>query len=118
MKRVLIVDDDVLIVKLLSELLAADNISIVTASDGAEAWEKIQRERFDLLITDVWMPQMNGLEVQSQVRELSPSTRVIMFTGKEDPLVRSTSLRAGASAFFTKPFDDEEFLTAVRFALS
>jgi FixJ family two-component response regulator len=40
-----------------------------------------------------------------------------MFTGKEDALVRSTSLKAGASAFFTKPFDDEEFLTAVRFAL-
>jgi DNA-binding response OmpR family regulator len=52
------------------------------------------------------------------VRELSPSTRVIMFTGKDDPLVRSTSLKAGASAFFTKPFDDEEFLTAIRLALS
>jgi FixJ family two-component response regulator len=41
-----------------------------------------------------------------------------MFTGKDDPLVRSTSLKAGASAFFIKPFDDEEFLTAVRLALS
>jgi DNA-binding response OmpR family regulator len=41
-----------------------------------------------------------------------------MFTGKDDQLVRSTSLKAGASAFFTKPFDDEEFLTAIRFALS
>jgi len=69
-------------------------------------------------IIDVWMPLMNGLEVQSRVRELSPTTRVIMFTGKDDPLVRSTSLKAGASAFFTKPFDDEEFLTAVRLALS
>ena len=69
-------------------------------------------------VIDVWMPLMNGLEVQSQVRELSPSTRVIMFTGKDDPLVRSTALKAGASAFFTKPFDDEEFLTAVRLALS
>jgi len=61
---------------------------------------------------------MNGLEVQSRVRELSPSTRVIMFTGKDDAIVRSTSLKAGASAFFNKPFDDEEFLTAVRLALS
>jgi DNA-binding response OmpR family regulator len=61
---------------------------------------------------------MNGLEFQSRVRELSPSTRVITFTGKDGPLVRSTSLKVGASAFFTKPFDDEEFLTAVRFALS
>ena len=69
-------------------------------------------------IIDVWMPLMNGLEVQSRVRELSPSTHVIMLTGKDDPLVRSTSLKAGASAFFIKPFDDEEFLTAVRLTLS
>ena len=69
-------------------------------------------------IIDVWMPLMNGLEVQSRVRELSPSTRVIIFTGKDDPLVRSAALKAGASAFFTKPFNDEEFLTAVRLALS
>ena len=68
-------------------------------------------------IIDVWMPLMNGLEVQSRVRELSPSTRVIMFTGKDDPLVRATSLKSGGSAFFIKPFDDEEFLTAVRLAL-
>jgi FixJ family two-component response regulator len=43
---------------------------------------------------------------------------VIIFTGKEDPLVRSTALNGGASAFFTKPFDDEEFLTAVRMGLA
>ena len=60
MKNVLIVDDDILIVKLLSELLAAEDICITTASDGAEGWKKIQGERFDLLITDIWMPQVNG----------------------------------------------------------
>ena len=78
----------------------------------------VKLHRPTVAIMDVFMPLMNGLEVQSRVRELSPSTRVIMFTGKDDPLVRSTSLKAGASAFFTKPFYDEEFLTAVRFALS
>jgi len=61
---------------------------------------------------------MSGLEVQSRLRRISPSTRVIIFTGKEDPLVRSAALNAGASAFFTKPFDDEEFLTAIRMALA
>jgi FixJ family two-component response regulator len=64
------------------------------------------------------MPLMNGLEVQSQLHELSPSTRVIIFTGKGNPLIRSRALRGGATAFFTKPFDDEEFLTTVRLALS
>ena len=61
---------------------------------------------------------MSGLEVQSRLRELSPSTRVIIFTGQDDPLIRSTALIAGATAFFTKPFDDEEFLVAVRMALA
>ena len=61
---------------------------------------------------------MNGLEVQSRLRELSPSTRVIVFTGKDDPRVRSTALNAGATAFLTKPFDDEELLIAIRLALA
>jgi len=61
---------------------------------------------------------MNGLEVQSRLREISPSTRVIIFTGKDDPLVRSTAINAGASAFFIKPFDDEEFLTAIGMAMA
>ena len=56
------------------------------------------------------MPQMSGLEVQSRLGKISPSTRVIIFTGKDDPLVRSTALNAGASAFLTKPFDDEELM--------
>jgi two-component system response regulator HydG len=86
-------------------------------SDPEAFLSYVKVHRPTVAIIDVWMPLMNGLEVQSRVRELSPSTRVIMFTGKEDALVRSTSLKAGASAFFTKPFDDEEFLTAVRFAL-
>ena len=74
--------------------------------------------RTPVAVIDVWMPLMNGLEVQSRLHEASPSTRVIIFTGKDDSLVRSTALAAGATAFFVKPFDDEEFLTAVRFALS
>jgi FixJ family two-component response regulator len=69
-------------------------------------------------VIDVWMPLMNGLEVQSRLRELSPLTRVIIFTGKDDSDIRSRALNAGASAFLTKPLDDEELLTAVRFALA
>ena len=71
-----------------------------------------------MAVIDIWMPLMSGLEVQAQLRTLSPSTRVIMFTAKQDPLLRSTALAEGATAFFNKPFDDEEFLTAVRLALS
>ena len=56
--------------------------------------------RPSIAVIDVWMPMMNGLEVQSRLREISPATKVIIFTGREHPLLRSTDLNAGASAFF------------------
>jgi FixJ family two-component response regulator len=102
----------------MSRLLASAGFHAKQFTDPEEFLLEIKIHRTPVAIVDVWMPKMNGLEVQSRLREISPSTRVIIFTGKEDMLVRSTALSAGASAFFMKPFEDEEFLTAVRFALS
>ena len=102
----------------LGRLLASADLNAETFSDPEEFLGHVQTHRPAVALVDVHMPQMCGLEVQSQLRKISPSTRVIIFTGKEDPLVRSTALNAGASAFFTKPFDDEELLTAVRLALT
>ena len=113
-----LLDDDPSVLRGLNRLLTSAGWHPEQFTDPDEFLNYVKLHRPTVAIIDVWMPLMNGLEVQSRVRELSPSTRVIMFTGKDDPLVRSTSLKAGASAFFTKPFDDEEFLTAVRFALS
>jgi two-component system response regulator FixJ len=87
-------------------------------SDPEEFLLYVRTHRPAVALVDVHMPQMSGLEVQSRLHELSPSTRVIIFTGRDDPLVRSTALNGGASAFFTKPFDDEALLTAVRLALA
>ena len=78
-------------------------------------YERIHRS--PVAVIDIWMPMMNGLEVQSQLRDISPSTRVIILTAHDDPSLRATALKAGASAFLTKPFDDEEFLATVRRAL-
>jgi two-component system response regulator HydG len=113
-----LLDDDPSVLRGLNRLLASAGWHPEQFSDPEAFLHHVKLHRPTVAIIDVWMPLMNGLEVQSRVRQLSPSTRVIMFTGKDDPLVRSTSLKAGASAFFTKPFDDEEFLTAVRLALS
>ena len=89
-----------------------------TFSDPEEFLLYARVHRPAVALIDVCMPQMSGLEVQSQLGDISPSTRVIIFTGKDDPLVRSTALNGGASAFIIKPFDDEELLTAVRLALA
>jgi two-component system response regulator FixJ len=111
---VCLLDDDPSVLKGLGRLFASANLHAETFSDPTKFLAYACTHRPAVALIDVHMPQMNGLEVQSQLCKVSPSTRVIIFTGKDDPLVRSTALNAGASAFLTKPFHDEELLTAVR----
>ena len=111
-------DDDRSVLKGLGRLFTSAGLHAETFSDPQKFLDYARIHRPAVALVDVCMPQMSGLEVQSRVREISPSTRIIIFTGKDDPLVRSTALDAGASAFINKPFDDEELLTAVRLALA
>jgi two-component system, LuxR family, response regulator FixJ len=115
---VCLLDDDLSVLKGLSRLFSSADTLAETFTDPEEFLRYARNHRPAVALVDVCMPQMSGLEVQSQLREISPSTRVIIFTGKDDPLIRSTALNAGASAFFTKPFDDEALLAAVRLALA
>jgi two-component system response regulator FixJ len=115
---VCLLDDDPSVLKGLGRLFSSADLDAKTFGDPNEFLSYAQAHRPAVALIDVCMPQMSGLEVQSQLGRISPSTRVIIFTGKDDPLVRSTALNAGASAFLTKPFDDEELLTAVRLALA
>jgi FixJ family two-component response regulator len=113
-----LLDDDPSVLKGLSRLLTSAGWHAEQFSDPEKFLLYAKTHGTPLAVIDIWMPLMNGLEVQSRLHELSPSTRVIICTGKDNPLIRSTALRGGATAFFTKPFDDEEFLTTVRLALS
>ena len=113
-----LLDDDPSVLKAVGRLLSSAGWQAQQFSDPDKFLEYAKIHRAPVALIDVWMPIMSGLEVQSRLQEVSPSTRVIIFTGKDDPLVRSTALNAGASAFLTKPFDDEELLTAVRLALA
>jgi len=113
-----LLDDDPSVLKAVARLISSAGWQAQQFSDPDKFLEYAKIHRAPVAVIDVWMPIMRGLEVQSRLREVSPSTRVIIFTGKDDPLVRSTALNAGASAFLTKPFGDEELLTAVRLALA
>ena len=115
---VCLLDDDPSVLKGLGRLFSSADLDAKTVDDPSEFLRYAQTHRPAVALIDVCMPQMSGLEVQSKLNKISPSTRVIIFTGKDDPLVRSTALNAGASAFLTKPFDDEELLTAIRLALT
>jgi DNA-binding NarL/FixJ family response regulator len=74
--------------------------------------------RPQVAVIDILMAIMNGLEVQSRLLKISPSTRVIILTSKDDPAVRSKAMTAGASAFFLKPVDDDELLAGIESAVA
>jgi FixJ family two-component response regulator len=113
-----VLDDDPSVLKALSRLLSSADLHAEAFSDCSKFLRYAQTHRPAVALVDVCMPQMSGLEVQSRLRTISPSTHVIIFTGRDDPAVRSAALDAGASAFLTKPFDDEELITHVRLALA
>ncbi|HZS17233.1 MAG TPA: response regulator [Candidatus Udaeobacter sp.] len=115
---VCLLDDDPSVLKAVGRLLCSAGCRVEQFSDPNEFLGYAKVHRTAVAVIDVWMPVMSGLEVQSRLHELSPSTRVIIFTGRDDQRVRSSALNAGASAFLMKPFDDEELLTAVRLALA
>jgi len=114
--EICVVDDDPAVLKGMGRLLSSANWETKKFSDPQEFLRYSEAHRPSLAVIDVCMPAMNGLEVQSRLREISPSTRVIIFTGRESKLDRVAAFRAGAVAFFNKPFDGDEFLAAVRTA--
>ena len=115
---VCLVDDDLSVLKSIERLLASDGLSVRGFNKPKEFLTYVQAHAVPLVVLDIWMEEMSGLEVQAQLSALSPNTRVIIMTGREDPSAKLTSLQLGVIAFFIKPFDDNEFLNAVRGALA
>lgn len=113
-----VLDDDSSVMNAVVRLLSLAGWRVKQFSDPEEFLLHVKLYGAAVAIVDVWMPQMNGLEVQSRLRDLSPSTQVIIFTGKDDSEVRATALNAGASAYLTKPLDADQLLNAIRFALA
>jgi two-component system response regulator FixJ len=115
---VCLVDDDPAVLTSIRRLLDSEQLAVRTFHEPAAFLQHVEQQFVPVAILDVWMDQMTGLELQAKLAKTSPRTRVIIMTGRRDPGVEQTALEYGASAFFTKPFDDEEFLTAVRRALA
>jgi FixJ family two-component response regulator len=116
-KSICILDDDLSVLSSLQELLESDGFEAETFDKPEEFIAYVREHAVKLVVLDVWMPDTNGLEVQEQLRELSPDTRVVMITGRHAPAIRADAMKRGACAFLIKPFDDEIFLATVRDAL-
>jgi two-component system response regulator HydG len=114
---VYLLDDDASVLKATRRLLDSagwDNVEIFT--DPNAFLEDAAMHRPELAVIDFLMPEMNGLEVQTRLRRVSPSTRVILLTAKDDPSIRRIAMNAGASAFFIKGMESGDFLAGVEAA--
>lgn len=110
---VCLVDDDPSVLKATGRLLSSAGWQVEAFSDPAEFLHYATSNHPQLVVLDIRMPLMNGLEVQARLRDVSPTTRVIVLTSKDDPSVRSKAMDAGAAAYFIKPVNDEEFLAGI-----
>jgi DNA-binding response OmpR family regulator len=114
--RILLVDDEQPIQTLLSFPLQRDGYEVVQASDGREALTRFAEQAFDLVVLDVMMPRMDGLEVCRRLRARS-SVPIIMLTAKSEEIDKVLGLELGADDYITKPFSMREFRSRVKAAL-
>lgn len=111
---ILVIDDDALMLEALSILLQDEGYQVATAASGLEAVERAATSAFDLVISDVRMAGMDGIQTLTQLRERCPSTRAILITGYANPDIPVRAIKLGVDDYLMKPFDDREFLKSVR----
>jgi DNA-binding response OmpR family regulator len=114
--RILLVDDEQSIQTLLSYPLRKDGYHVTSALDGGEALQRFEEGRFDLVILDLMMPRLDGVEVCRQLRSHS-QVPIIMLTAKGSETDKVAGLEVGADDYITKPFSMREFRSRVKAAL-
>ena len=115
--RILLVDDEQPIQTLLSFPLQRDGYEVVQAADGREALSRFDEQIFDLVVLDVMLPRMDGLEVCRRLRAKGETVPIIMLTAKSEEIDKVLGLELGADDYITKPFSMREFRSRVKAAL-
>jgi DNA-binding response OmpR family regulator len=114
--RILLVDDEQSVQTLLAYPLNKEGYEVVTARDGREALDRFAEQRFDLVVLDIMLPTLDGIEVCRRMRSRS-RVPIIMLTAKDDEIDKVLGLEIGADDYITKPFSVREFRSRVRAAL-
>ena len=115
-ETVYLLDDDSSILKSTGRLLDSAGWKVEAFTDPIAFLEQAAMHCPDVAVIDILMPIMSGLEVQTRLRRVSPSTRVIVLTAKDDPSVRRMAMNAGASAFYLKGVESGEFIAGIKAA--
>ena len=116
MRKILVVDDDDRLRALLAEYLGERGFAVEAVADGEAGLERVKADHFDLVVLDVMLPGMSGLEV-CRVLKSEPSTRsipILMLTAKAEEVDRIVGLELGADDYVTKPFSPRELVLRVR----
>ena len=113
MPKVLVVDDDIKLLKMLKRTLVFENLDVLTATNGREALEVVQQESPDLLIVDWMMPEMDGLELIQYLRDAHNRMPILMLTARDALENRVFGLESGADDYLVKPFAPAELVARV-----
>jgi len=114
---VCLVDDDPMVLRSTGRLLVSDGFAVRPFKKGEDFIAYVASHDVPLVVLDIWMEEMTGLEVLARLCAISPQTHVIVITGHEDSAARITAMQIGIVAFLIKPFDDKQFLEMVHRAL-
>ena len=121
-KSVLVVDDETAIARMLKDALGVFQhdhaYTVETAADGIDALAALKRQRYDLILLDMYMPRMSGLQLLEEMRRLNVQTPVLMLTGNDDARTAADALSSGIFAYIPKPFDLQHLEHLVFLAVS
>jgi DNA-binding NtrC family response regulator len=116
--QVLYVDDEDNLRTLVQQQLTAEGFSVETADDGDTAVEVLGKKTYDVVLLDIRMPRMNGIEVLKHIKSKGMKSRVIMLTAVDDLTVALEAVKMGAFDYLTKPYDYNHLLHAITRAVS
>lgn len=116
MKKILIVDDEIDVVEVVAVLLEHEGYEILKAYDGQEALEVVENSNPDLIILDIMMPKIDGVEVCKRMRkqEKLKDIPIVMFSAKLSAIDKKESFDAGADGFISKPFNARGFIAGIK----
>lgn len=117
MAKILLIEDDVAFCKLLEKFLIKKNFEVTTAFSAAEAKSNIKSTEFDLIITDLRLPDYDGITLMSEIKMTHPSIPILLMTGYADVSTAVKAIKNGAADYISKPFNPEEVLLVINNAL-
>ena len=113
MSKILVVDDEVKACELLKRFLEKKGYEVITSNNGEDALEKVKNKKPDVMLLDIRMPGMGGIEVLKRVREFDKYVGIIMVTAVKEEKIGKEALKSGADEYITKPIDFDYLETSI-----